>query len=317
MSKLQKIINDTNKVDIAINAMLVSKNVRKAFLVQPIDYSEDISSPGPTTQKILKSITKNFNNLKIYDINQGKLVTLLTLSIKDIREINTSDIKLGEILSYPCAGDICRERNFVVTINVEINDIIKDIMTFICQKINADEIKEYVQKMNSSVLEGKFTFEITKIYTPQDFINKLKHNIAPADYMLEMKNVLSNHGFLLSVYLDNIHKINLTQKKYKKLLLTMLSYIHNNPIKVLYPLTIHLSRQVHLKQMHWEKDLLTHVYDITVSPVDIKHVISQNELEHITTGGSLNTYLKYKHKYLKMKHQIKESNKDIKYTNHK
>lgn len=82
------------------NCILVQKDVRPAFMIQPPDYRERIYS-DPITSKKLSFIQSQFPDLYQIITNWGIIISKNKIYIDDIK----SDKDIGEILGYPCSKD--------------------------------------------------------------------------------------------------------------------------------------------------------------------------------------------------------------------
>ena len=158
-----EIYEKTKKLDIAINAVLVSCEVRPAFLVQSIDYNEQEN--GPITSNILSCLEKYFSINKTHN---GFLVSETKIEKTD----EMTDEKIGEMIGYPCAGHLNYEekRNFCYTVYAA-NDTEKvELLAVICDSNNDNWFMQFALIAND-VMEKLF-IDVDVYYRCRNIIKK-------------------------------------------------------------------------------------------------------------------------------------------------
>lgn len=110
-----------------IHLLLLRKGIRLAWLLQPIDYGEDIprsyEDAGPKTREIIDYIKHEFN---VFFYRQGVVITLLDR--RRLREYVTDIKGLGSLLGY-CDVDM-RTAKYVVMIDVDG----ENLLSFLCDR---------------------------------------------------------------------------------------------------------------------------------------------------------------------------------------
>lgn len=149
----------TSKFNILSNLSLITNQLRPAFMIQPIDYADD-------RERVLDRIFTNINSnidehgrkiFETHEIYQGILVFPAEFVIgSDVyTQIKTliskyenydDDNTLGELLGYPCAGDIKLDlHNERTLLSLRIGE--KDIMSNICNSGNKAKFLNACDKM--------------------------------------------------------------------------------------------------------------------------------------------------------------------------
>lgn len=235
-----------NDLDIFLNAVLVETGVRNAFLIQPVDYKEPIGGPGyqwqqeaPKTQEFLNTIHRMFPNMKFIHMDQGVLVLRRETPIR-FDPNNYTQAQLGQLLSYPCPGDIEGGRNFVA--HYKVNYLNKDyhLLASICGsdknpqiKIMTDQIQQVIDGLNLSLRNGlRFEYYIDPIFSTETLIDAvINQQVTPA-MENEIANLLANSDLILLNILEENKVMSIFELKFRPLLLDTLLRIQ---AEELYP----------------------------------------------------------------------------------
>ena len=212
--------------DIVMNALLVLNGIRHAFLIQPVDYRER-SSREPETSRILSALRSIFPEFSYKEINQGILVSLDKNIIQFPRSYTETD--LGNILSYPCAGDILFRRNYSVHYNFIYQQTRYNIMSFICGDIDdavtslSHRIEEFVTSL-SAYLDTplEYIMEISRLYTIEAVIEAVKSNRLSVDIEDEVYNLFSNFDMDLLTILHDEDRLDIMEPRFREFLMTLL-----------------------------------------------------------------------------------------------
>jgi len=230
-----------------LNLILVTENIRKSMLLQPINYGE-FTSDSPITKNISDNISQLFPYLyqtKNYQNFQG-----IIISHDSYDGLSISSNKMGEILSYPCFdGFSTLNRNisyYLISLNVYINNIKIEFFTNVCQntsKLNAFEIlaKDSEKVFKSSELlkdyiVGNVFVTVNKIHVVQEMINKIILNKElDKDEIDEIDNIFWNN------FMDNdinkvVKHIQFDNPIHKGILLTLLENEMNQVMSPFYPI---------------------------------------------------------------------------------
>lgn len=122
--------------DLLINCILVDNQVRTAFLIQPADYKEAMSTDTKSAIKI-RAIKSIFPNLFLSNI-RGE--TIVSKEHKYVEEDITSDAEMGKIIGYPCADEfklVLEIADTKQTVIIEINAYLDNgdkvnILAYVC-----------------------------------------------------------------------------------------------------------------------------------------------------------------------------------------
>lgn len=223
------IYKQTNSLQIATNSLLVLDGKRTAFLIESDQHI--VKTLG------MDAIVKIINRyLKSIDTPYGLIVH------KKDREIDFDKIKtdkdLGELLSYPCAGDAINfeNRKFTYTVIVKYkNETIDQVrwklenllMAVICIKKSDKIFKKLVENFQKSINNIDSQLEIVyvkdRIGNMTKIIQKLENKKKLKEYEKEyiLSIFIQDKLALINDCYENKH-INIFKKK--KFLLTMIYY---------------------------------------------------------------------------------------------
>lgn len=213
--------------DIALNILLVLHRVRRAFLLQWIDYGE-YSFSEPKTQGIVTSIKKVFPEIAGKQIDQGFLLSLdrVTLSMLPM---NPNDIELGTILSYPYPGDIFSHRDYSVQYNFSFDDNEYNILGCICRDTNnnvqqlSKSIEQFILLLNEHLEKWiSFSMKSTQMFTLDSIIEAVQNNRVNSAIIDETYNYFDNFDMGLLSVLNYKSRFDIFQPDFRSFLLTLL-----------------------------------------------------------------------------------------------
>ena len=267
------LLTKTDDLDIIINSLLVLGGIRKSFLMQPIDIKYKKSEEH--FDNMINIIKNTFSNFKFVKIDQGTLITKKETTVP-FKLDNYSSKELGEFLSYPCAGDIEKDRNYSFHIMIKYKNKEDSIGDMICKDKNNPKIMEFVNQIKNFIANIDKNLEleyiIKKIYTINDLINSIREYKLNNEIKDEVLNILANfsYGLLYILHLNN--KIDIFNKKYKDFLVIIL-YDCKTASETPNYLTVEMSRtEKHriyelmiIKKMDYVSNILRDIFDILIT----------------------------------------------------
>jgi hypothetical protein len=230
----QSVYEETELLDMACNAVLVNYDIRPAFLFQNAGYSKD--NMGLKTKKILDSLAKYFKIIPTY---AGFIITKQPIDVLN-NELN--DKIIGEIIGYPCAGDLHCEKtrkysyHIIVDLkSVEVGKEItlgeKELMAVVCGK-NMDmwfaEKVESIKKLFDSLkLPFDVKYQRNKLYSTEKIVQKIiKFEKINSDEEFHILNELWNYEFCLIFHYHKKNQINIFE--HPELLITIMCGLATN-----------------------------------------------------------------------------------------
>lgn len=253
-------------LDEYMNCLLVQNNVRPAFLIQPADYDE-ATNKDPITASKVAAISTFFPTLTISIIRGEPLVAKRAYEEKDIQ---TSQ-NMGDILGYQCAA----EYDYIQTHRDEPSVVIqfivkfkngneKQLMANVCRddRTFADSVAlatriDEVLKADPLLSIESVTAEKQVIVPIKSILSKL---IRSEDLTIDDEHVLRNHiGNLIFNDDGRLFRYEYEFKNpvHRGILISLLSYIDNDPMEPFYPLQYHEEhRAVDKKVLEWGAELL-------------------------------------------------------------
>lgn len=155
-------ITDGN-VAYSLNPILVYKNIRRSYMIQPIDRVFK-TIRYEKYKEVLKEVFKNIN---LIEIDQGIIFTYDKRLPFD--KDNYTEYELGRYLSYPFPGDIDDRRNYCISLivdNIENNkrniQITQNcVMGFIAGDRTNEDLEYLIYRINR-VLEKIGDYKIIK-----------------------------------------------------------------------------------------------------------------------------------------------------------
>lgn len=215
--------------DISMNALLTLNGIRHAFLIQPVDYRER-SAKEPETARILSALRAIFPEFSYKEINQGVLVSLDKNIIQFPQKYTETD--LGNILSYPCAGDILFRRNYAVHYNFVYHQTQYNIMSFICNDVDesvnslSQRIEQFIISLNRYLnAPMKYIMETSRLYTVETVIEAVRSNQITVDIENEVYNLFSNFDMDLLTILHDEDRLDIMEPRFREFLMTLLLLI--------------------------------------------------------------------------------------------
>jgi hypothetical protein len=228
--------------ELLFNCILVEKDVRTSFLIQPTDYEEIMSS----AKKII-AIQSIFPNLYLSDMSGETIVS--NHSFYTQNDI-TSDEDMGKIIGYPSANELEQVKTISdkqQTIRIEINAYLENnekihIMSYMClddtyfkQMQELAKRAEHVLKTHSlteNIQIMKVIAQKKEMIPLQSLIEKLlRHEdmCFSANELIEIKNHIWNLG------IENLNH-DLSNPIHRGIIITLLLLCKNDPTSPFYPL---------------------------------------------------------------------------------
>lgn len=244
MEKLDR-IKETIGLELYANCILVQAGVRDAFLIQPADYDEAVSTDPKTAQK-LAVIQAEFPELIQSVIHDETLISKKSFSEADVRK----SADMGKILGYPCADEYAYtlshpdEVKVGISIDVHMKPPLEElqILAYVCRDDSKFPQAERFAKACEQVLKAdpllstvvKSVSATKTVHAPTKFyINKLLQNEQlTQDDRHEVENILWNLNLL------NVSEYNydLTNPVHRGMLIALLSIYDNDPMEPFFPL---------------------------------------------------------------------------------
>ena len=137
-----RLVEEVGDLEAVLNSYLLKDGIRDAFIIQN-PYLEDKISV------YIESIKKVFPNFVFTQMDQGILVTRDAKIPIDLQ--NYAEVQLGNLLGYPCAGDIGIHRNFSLTIWATYKGNRYDVYGMICKERNNEKMANFVKKITSYI----------------------------------------------------------------------------------------------------------------------------------------------------------------------
>lgn len=262
------ITNDPNRLpiyelpfDVLCNLILVSENIRPAFMVQYIDYQESFDT-DPISSKILHSAKDFFPDLIHTRDVQGTIISKKQMTDED----HNTDKKMGELLGYPCAKDyniLDKQKSgykYIFTVNVTVNTPIIvnpvgdtkytnsfDLFANGCiDESTKPEFEKIKEKIDTVLKKCEYTktnyketnIRIIKTATIDILIDKIVHkneitDTDSYDIMNELYNKIDNYYKPVLTESDFKYK---TNDFHRGVLSTLLALCENDSLEAFYPL---------------------------------------------------------------------------------
>jgi hypothetical protein len=277
-----------NHLDVFVNALLVDTGIRRAFLIQPIDYKEPVGGPSvewereaPVSTSLLRSLQSMFPQFKFVHMNQGILVLRQETQIPfDVNRY--TNIQLGELLSYPCPGDITKRRNLGVHYRIIFHRTSYHLFAVICGEINpqvhllADQIQGLINTLNANLPAADqltFRFKIEPIISPETVIQSVLEDQITPSMRREVRNILYNAYLALLNILQDHEIIDLYDPELRQFLLSvLLRYQSNNRLPNILRMITNPEEKKKVRQALFDREqnaivnILTRLYGIQIDP---------------------------------------------------
>ena len=221
-----------------LNCILVSKNKRNAYLIQPIDYNE-FSNTDPVTKQKIRKIRELFPDLVLSASRQGVMVSKTKWDSK----LDNSNSAIAKFLDFPCTLPSKDENIITYNVNVEINYEIISLYTFNCTSLRfVDAMNEKIESYEECFATDDRTryfvrrvfLDINQTITAKDCINLLLKGKITDHIKSEVTNYIENMGF------EDHHEItdliNWENKIHIGVVIGLLSYCENDILSPFYPL---------------------------------------------------------------------------------
>jgi hypothetical protein len=257
-------------LDLIINCILVKNGVRNAFLIQPADYGEALSSDAKTSE-ILKYISRYFPELIQSNISGETLISKIAYRYADIK----TDADMGKIIGYPCAEEYQNvlnrkdEQSFSISIDVKLkpgyNTDNIQILVYRCRDLKTLTYSQRFAKDCEHVLKADPDIGIII-----DSVDAVDRSIVPIKFLInkllrkeeiteeedyEIKNHIWNLGFDDHPIVK--YKYDYNNSVHRGLLIGILTLCNNNPMEPFWPLQ-HRKEQKAVDKINimWADDLL-------------------------------------------------------------
>jgi hypothetical protein len=230
------LIGKTGSMHYSINPILVHQDIRKSYLIQPID--DCIKKFG--FNKMIQLIKKHFPNFNFIKMDQGILVTKEEKAPFDIHKY--SEKELGEFLSYPCAGDILADRNYIYKITATYNNQFgyydDDIICMICNDpYNNKELKDLTGKIIYVIMplniyltdKIQYDIKINKLNSILDLVDIINKNDV-VDNKNEILNIFNNYEFSIMSIIYDCQIADIFDLKYRELIVKILNFCYQHSI---------------------------------------------------------------------------------------
>lgn len=222
-------------LDEIINSYLITKDVRKAFLLQPIDYGESTKN-STTTKSILKRIKKLFPTLKYTPMRQGILISKEHISAEEY----DNDKGLAEILSFPCVIQSDKKFKYKYSIIFEIFNKKYYLISYGCYEKMYEKSETLLNKIKEALSELGITnvyLEEVRHVSEEELLYSLENNKPlKKEEMDELLNYFFNLSFpsefnetFKQIYQDN-------NPVHRGMIITLVNYFNNDVLDPFYPL---------------------------------------------------------------------------------
>lgn len=269
-----EMFNKIKDMDIVINMLLVKNDVRKSFMIQEFGKYKSKKYVDKII-KILQSYYPIMTSLKVFS---GILIYKNTTNIPPQFKNNTyTEKEIGELLSYPCAGDNVNKRNYGINFYLQYKKQEYEIFGMMCEKQDNKNLIKFIENtkkfISSLDLNMRLKINIKKIHTIQSIIDIMLKS-EPIDNKLkeDIYDILYNYEYVLLVILHNNKVIDLFDKKYRHTLITIM---HLCNVKTKFDREIDLIskkedydkiyKNIVLKNISFICDILRGVHDVLIN----------------------------------------------------
>lgn len=230
---------DTGLYDIAFNTLFVIGKIRHGFLIQAIDYGEKICDSytqisHPITHKIIQSLYKFQYLLKFVYHDQGIFVVNQDTNFNYFTDefLDTSKGQ-GEMISYPCAGDLYKSRNFTYHVTIYYMNESWDIMSVLCSKdadLEFEKIKNNMNRFLETQLKIDYELVVKKkrSYNLKQLITQLKKNEIDEDIQDNLESVIANTSIICHLYYQK--KLNF--KTHMQIFISLIQFFIDNGLSM-------------------------------------------------------------------------------------
>lgn len=225
-------------LNIILNSILVYKDIRNGFLIE-IGYKN--------YKEILDILEKNYPNFKFvemiskensYQTTYGTLVVkkdyVLPSKPYDISHLITAEShkELGDILSYPCSGDMdLKNQRFLFSIHVEYLKKPEQLIGMICSKKRSiSELEKFIKKIKNCIDEINKNItdpiDLWSDFEKMDIYDDvIKQYIADQidDELIKYINNMFNNVFPILIFLQRDKIFDIKDKKFKQLIIFLLN----------------------------------------------------------------------------------------------
>ena len=254
-------------LDEYMNCVLVQSAVRPAFLIQPVDYREHTSN-DPKTKRKLDAIKLAFPELIISIIHGEALVSKRAYVEEDFKK----NQDMGEALGYPCAADY----EYTLThkhepdVTIHINAIMTDgtslqILGNACKDDSKFAEFEALAAAAETALKAdpRLTGKLASVLVKKNVTVPVKYLLQKLidnrelneDEEKNLRNQIWNMGWEDGNAMTD-YKYEFNNPVHRGILITLMTYVREDPMEPFYPLTRHAEYHAHLiKMRRWSREL--------------------------------------------------------------
>jgi hypothetical protein len=217
-----------------LNAFLVDKGVREAYLFQTIDYDEH-SPSDPKSAERLAMIQKEFPSLVFTPMRQGVLVAKRLIAKKEY----SRDAPLAKLLGFPCV--LAENPEYSYSIHARVNGQTVPLIDYVCPTRDTEHL--LFQKIKTALQEKGIedvNIDETKTIFPGEISSKLQLGTPLSkDEMDSLTNYIENLGFSRDFDATFLAIFQQQNPVHRGIAITLLSLYENNPMQPFYPLQYH------------------------------------------------------------------------------
>lgn len=251
MSDIQH-IEDSIGLENYMNAVLVKKEGRPAFMIQPSDYDAR-KAIDADTRKTLDHIQTAFPELYQLKTGWGIILSKKKISLSSIND----DYDIGKILGYPCYKDFKRVQDttenrvsYEIIVTLKWKGIRNSIQLFanLCKDQSSYPVQLEIKKKIEAILttdevlgDHVESVELHEeiLLSPMYLLQSLRENKKITDHEKEtIINHVWNLGFSHKI-IRILEKIDINTTFHRGVLCTLLAYYIHNPLEPFYPLQNH------------------------------------------------------------------------------
>jgi len=217
-----------------LNAFLIRKGVRQAFLFQTIDYDE-YNPTDPKSAERLSMIKAEFPELVQTPMNQGVLISRQPVNKKQY----STNARLAGLLGYPCV--IVKNMRYGYDIYVTINGTRLTLFSYRCVEKTTEASNAIKDKVKAALSElGLTDVGMIEEYsiTATEIAEKLEKNQTLSKSEIdELINYLENFGFSQTNVMADLYEPE--NPLHNGMMIALMKLFDNHPLDVFYPLQDH------------------------------------------------------------------------------
>jgi len=248
-------INGVEGIEDYINTLLVTKNVRGAYLIQNFNTINNIH----IHEERLENILSIFPNIHIITDETYTFLSKNKLSMKDIQ----TEEQIGNLLAYKCDNkfdELDRDKiTYTYDINVKLKDSVIDkdsfdIITFMCQDLTyKDDIYDFTNTVKETIMNDsnlvKIVDDVVLYITENQPLSNLNTKIIDPSYTLtnididQIKmiiiNVIANED-VFDILVEHLDYNNLF---HRGIIASFMATFFHDELEPLYPLQLNEHRE--------------------------------------------------------------------------